>query len=778
MDRIIVVGLMVLAFPYAATHPVVDAREMVPDSIQTALDQGRFWKASMALRDHLGPLTHLSTEERVLLARAEAGWNNWPGALEVLTEGSSDPGDAEPEYWYLLGGARQQGGDLEDAVEAYSRYLSLAPGDTPESLVAGSRVIQNQARTRPWPDLEGPLSQLRARSPVTADWTALALARGYRDAGRPEDVVRALASIIDPSVADRGWDLESLAWVERGDTLAAITALDAARSRDLEGVHSVSAASLGWPLHLSVGDTDRAVEDLVEVLENSSRGSRAVRAAQALLKLSDESQVAVSQAVYLKAASILAPAEHPRDALRAWDRATELGATLAEGDRLARAGALNAAGRVGESIEEYRSLQASSDSRIGAPALRSWSRIRTRQGRHGDARILSDRLVERYPSSPEALDVVFFRGDDFHDAGRLDLALDHYERVVGMSPSANRAGLARMRWAQIHLERGEFREAAEVYEGYLADFPRGRRWEEASFWGAWAWQQAGEMDAADRLVGQLESGNPVSYYAVAARELTDNEVGWAFPEGNPLPDPEWLHDEIVVLRVLREAGLEEGADAHVAAMKAVAWDSDDLLMKLAVELVHNGRSMDGINLGWELRRRGRDWSRRLLEVVYPFPYRDVVLAFAHERQLDPFLVAGLIRQESAFVPDIVSHAGAIGLMQVMPATGTELARSIGPSQFHPDVLKTPEVNVHLGTRFLADALARYDQDLPLVLSAYNAGPTRANRWKNFPEARDPWRFTERIPFAETRAYVKNVTRNRSLYSWLYSDLVEAADLDR
>ncbi len=219
--------------------------------------------------------------------------------------------------------------------------------------------------------------------------------------------------------------------------------------------------------------------------------------------------------------------------------------------------------------------------------------------------------------------------------------------------------------------------------------------------------------------------------------------------------------------MLEGARLAEGADAHVEALKAVAWESPDVLLKLALELNDRGRTMDGINLGWELRRRGQEWDLRLLRAVYPFPFRELVTSFAEERQLDPYLLAGIIRQESAFVPEIVSHAGAIGLMQVIPATGRQLARAIGPRSFDAEALKTPEVNVHLGTRFLSDLLRRYDHDLPLVLSAYNAGPGRADRWKGFPEVRDPQRFTERIPFAETRGYVKNVTRNRAVYGWLY-----------
>jgi len=208
-------------------------------------------------------------------------------------------------------------------------------------------------------------------------------------------------------------------------------------------------------------------------------------------------------------------------------------------------------------------------------------------------------------------------------------------------------------------------------------------------------------------------------------------------------------------------------DAHVASMKTTATGSEELQLRLAIALHEAGRTLDGIRLGLELRSNGRAWDLALARVVYPFPYRQLVTSRARELGLDPYLLAGLIRQESAFVPDIVSPAGAIGLTQVMPATGREVARAVGPRGFRIEMLETPELNVHLGTHFLSELFKRYDGDIPLVLSAYNAGPTRANRWRRLPEAEDPHRFTERIPFVETRGYVKNVTRNRALYRWLY-----------
>jgi soluble lytic murein transglycosylase len=147
-----------------------------------------------------------------------------------------------------------------------------------------------------------------------------------------------------------------------------------------------------------------------------------------------------------------------------------------------------------------------------------------------------------------------------------------------------------------------------------------------------------------------------------------------------------------------------------------------------------------------------------------------VVPEAKERDLDPYLIAGLIRRESAFSPEVVSSAGAVGLMQIMPQTGRGLARGAGLRNYDPDLLKQPEINVHLGTRYFRSLLDRFDGDLPLVLSAYNAGPTRARRWEELPEAADMDLFTERIPYGETRDYVRHVLLHRALYSALYPDL--------
>ncbi|MCY4572312.1 MAG: lytic transglycosylase domain-containing protein [Gemmatimonadetes bacterium] len=745
----------------------------LPDSVRHHLADGRYWRASLALRAHLEPIASAPLAARMVLANAEAGWKNWNGAVAALSAGSIDTAQAPPRVWYLLGISRGAAGDRTGAAADLRRFLAATGTDTRETLVAGARLAVLLADGASPEEALPVLEELRTRSPVVAGWAALAVARAHAEQGRAEAVPAALALIADPAVRRRGWSLESDAWADAGDTARALEALaraEAAESGDAPP--RVPFLARQWRYRLALGDSTGAVDAMEALLRETTSGAAALAAAKAHWRVAEDSGPDVLRLV----ARAHAGGGEFGTAVIAWRLVAERGGVLTERERLAEARAFTGSGALAAAITAYRPLAESDDPAVAATALREWAAVRARQGRHGDARTVQGWLVERYPASSGALDVIFFRADDHQDAGRLDDAIEHYRQVVSMSSGADRAGLSRMRWAQIHLGRDEQEAAAEVYGAYLEEFPNGRRWEEASYWGARAAQAAGDAARAAEWLDRLRRESPYSYYGFLAGRgdtLAAPDDATASPFGAPPqgclvpPPPDWLARQLEVLATLQEAGLEDGAEAHIDAMRTAVWDSDELLLRLGTALNAAGYPIDGIRMGRELRDRGREWDCALLRVVYPFPYRDLLTSRAEELGLDPWLVAGLVRQESAFHPSIVSPAGAIGLMQVMPATGRQLARASGVRDFTTETLENAEVNVHLGTRFLAELFERYDGDVPLFLSAYNAGPTRANRWRRMPEAADAERFTERIPFAETRGYVKNVTRNRALYRWLY-----------
>ena len=164
-----------------------------------------------------------------------------------------------------------------------------------------------------------------------------------------------------------------------------------------------------------------------------------------------------------------------------------------------------------------------------------------------------------------------------------------------------------------------------------------------------------------------------------------------------------------------------------------------------------------------------------LSRIYPTYYWEEIAAAAAEAQIDPFLVLSVIRQESTFNEKAVSRAGARGLMQIMPHTGLNLARRLEVKPFELRALFDPAVSIRLGSYFLGDQMRQFtasqgaDLGFELGLAAYNAGPHNARRWlKTFP-SEDPDAFVERIPFKETRLYVKLVLKNYAIYKALSDD---------
>jgi soluble lytic murein transglycosylase len=150
-----------------------------------------------------------------------------------------------------------------------------------------------------------------------------------------------------------------------------------------------------------------------------------------------------------------------------------------------------------------------------------------------------------------------------------------------------------------------------------------------------------------------------------------------------------------------------------------------------------------------------DWY---LRTRYPLEYEHAIRAYARERDLDPALVAAVIYTESRFDPNVVSSAGAVGLMQILPETGEFIARSTGGKDFVEADLRDPDLNVRYGTWLLAYLHDRYDGDRRTALAAYHAGPANVDAWR----ARRAG-----LVFPETRRYVDDVERVRRVYARAY-----------
>ena len=171
---------------------------------------------------------------------------------------------------------------------------------------------------------------------------------------------------------------------------------------------------------------------------------------------------------------------------------------------------------------------------------------------------------------------------------------------------------------------------------------------------------------------------------------------------------------------------------------------------------------------WDRCINTSDRTRAEIDLAqrFPMPYRPQVVARAAEIGLDPAYVYGLIRQESRFIMDARSGAGASGLMQIMPATARWTAKKTG-IPYSADMLNDRDLNLKLGTSYLKLVLDDFDGSQALAAAAYNAGPSRPRRWRDGPLL-EVAAWAENIPFPETRDYVKKVLSNATVYAALLS----------
>lgn len=164
----------------------------------------------------------------------------------------------------------------------------------------------------------------------------------------------------------------------------------------------------------------------------------------------------------------------------------------------------------------------------------------------------------------------------------------------------------------------------------------------------------------------------------------------------------------------------------------------------------------------------------ILKQLYPLSYYEIIMTEAEKNDLDPALVYGVIRAESGFDPNAVSHADARGLMQMTPATFEWVQTMIPDSEELTDeALFDPQVNIQFGCELLSLLISHYGNEATAIC-AYNAGMGNVTSWLENPEYSSDGVTLNVIPFGETKEYLKRVTDNRDMYSRLYSQELEVS----
>ncbi|HHU75984.1 MAG TPA: lytic transglycosylase domain-containing protein [Firmicutes bacterium] len=160
-------------------------------------------------------------------------------------------------------------------------------------------------------------------------------------------------------------------------------------------------------------------------------------------------------------------------------------------------------------------------------------------------------------------------------------------------------------------------------------------------------------------------------------------------------------------------------------------------------------------------------SNNFARLIYPYPYKDLIVHEADKYGLDPLLIVSIIRVESGFKEGATSDKGARGLMQIMPDTGFWIAEQIGLDDFSKDKIYEPNINVLLGTWYLNDLLQQFDTGLYPALAAYNGGRGHVKKWLDSGIWDGGKETLDDIPFAETRSFVGKVICTYGRYQRIY-----------
>lgn len=366
-----------------------------------------------------------------------------------------------------------------------------------------------------------------------------------------------------------------------------------------------------------------------------------------------------------------------------------------------------------------------------------------------------------------------------------------YQRLSQEFPTHEQADASLWQAGLLEYRQRRYQAALALWQDFEARFPRSALRPSVAYWQARATQQQGPADAAWPLYQRVLADYPAHYYSTQAQAyLQTAGIRTAANAAKTLPTiPVVLNDPAVFadttpgkpsraafhrlraqewqqLQMYPQAGQEIRALA--AALPATP-AAQYTLATLHVENQQRPAAIRVLNAVVETLSPAevRGLPREFWTTLYPQLFWLEITQQASVTNLNPYLVLSIIRQESSFNPAATSSAGARGLMQLMPATAQEVFTKLKRPQEPAAQLHDPQVSILLGTTYFSGLMQRYQGNVVLALAGYNAGPGRATRWREQWAGVPTDEFIERIPFEETRLYVKLILRNLMMYERLY-----------
>jgi soluble lytic murein transglycosylase len=634
------------------------------------------------------------------------------------------------------------------------------------------------------------------RSTSLGDYAALYKGRALVQLGRQKDAERFLKRVrsdYPDSIVARD------ATVEAGR--AAVAAADPASAVDdlkpLVEAGDGEAAVITGDARAAQGDTSGAIALYRRAyFYDPASPSGAVAANQLRALGADPATLAGTEQEMLSRANRLFAAQQWRDASDAYGRL--LGAFPNVKDReklLVRRTAAAAGARDADTAAASAAAVSNRDPDLQAEALYQLAMAYRRAARADMYEQTGARLRSGYPKSEWTGRFLADYADYLESKNRGADQFQVERALVQGFPLNDKAASASYERAWLAYKTGDYRQAADLFAEHLATFrtPTTKWIGEAAFWGGKANERLGNIPRALFFYNLAATRYPYGYHGhVAKNRIAD--LAKRQPNAKPEEPSAGSALEAARSNALAVQPIVETADesvaprfAHADDLEAIRlWDlasgeiaaaqgafptSPRVALRYAQLFAAKG---DNYQATLALRKGYPDvysyseeqMPRAAWQIMFPLTNWETIQRYAKANNLDPFIVAGLIRQESVFNPKALSRANARGLMQLLPSTGRLVAKTQGLGAVGPADLYNPTVNITLGTAYLAQQLGKFGR-VELAAAAYNAGPGRVVQWQAARPVEPIEEWVENIPISETRGYVQGVLRYAANYRRFY-----------
>jgi soluble lytic murein transglycosylase len=458
-----------------------------------------------------------------------------------------------------------------------------------------------------------------------------------------------------------------------------------------------------------------------------------------------------------------------------YDEALDLFSRIPGGAPEARATRLRAlfnSRNYGQLLEETKDVRLNDASLILLRARAAWRDDKPQELLAG-----LDEVEKQFPLSKEAAEAKVVRAK-YYSTDVIDYAksVDNLSKAIDAGiVGGDGENIWNLGWT--YTLWGKDEEALTVFDRYIRSYADGDWKTNSLFWSAKIYDKLGRTPERNAKAQQIVDEFPFSYYAYRTKELWGDALSARRTETQTFPDIEAELSKVSeprfeVVLALQDIGLTRSAAREMKVLAARYAANPGVQFMLADVYVRGGEPFKANTV---LQRQFRSFVRhgganippRFWQILFPLAYWETLQSEAQRRGVDPYLLASITRQESGFEPSTVSNAGAVGLMQIMPEEASRIATAGELGAITRQDLFVPETNIAVGAAEYAQKLAAMKGNHTLAIASYNAGEQAVGTWLEKTPVDDLDVFIEAIPYAETRLYVKTVTRNRFEYRRIY-----------